>query len=521
MKPGLSKLLIVFTGAIIFNMLFWNEKPGLNTVLFDLFICSTIIKLFPYSLQNNTNRWLLAGHVITASMVLWQNTVISKIAFSITLLLFVSFSQYLHRSVWYAAGSSAMNYLFIVPNFFTELKTFSGKRISLKKWYSSVRKLVMPLIILSVFLLIYSYANTVLSTLLGSISATIQRWVIHFFKIFSLERTGFFLSGLLIVGGLVLRCKASFFSTADLKQENVLLRRKNRLKKWKQSAFSDLFSIISGKSITGVLALKNENATGILSLVLLNGLLLFVNSLDIKYLWAGFTFKRQTDLSGYVHEGAGVLILSIVLAMLLLLFFFRGNLNFYNKNKWLRYGAYIWIVQNAFLVLSVSLRNYYYILHLGLAYKRLGLLFFLLLVLIGLITVFLKIYQAKSVYYLLRVNAWAAIFILITAAAFHWDTLIATYNLSRKSTTPVDVPFLLSLSNKTLPLLQNNIDVLEQYSARKFYTIDSYRPLSALEFYEYRKAIFLKQQQNYTWLSWNVADAYVVKFFLAVSVPVK
>ena len=128
--------------------------------------------------------------------------------------------------------------------------------------------------------------------------------------------------------------------------------------------------------------------------------------------------------------------------MLLLLFFFRSNLNFYKKNKWLRYGAYLWIFQNSFLVFSVFNRDYYYISHYGLAYKRIGLLFFLAMVLAGLVTVFLKIYYTKTIYFLLRINAWAGIILLVFDSAINWDETIAQYNLTRKSTIPLDVPFL-------------------------------------------------------------------------------
>lgn len=34
---------------------------------------------------------------------------------------------------------------------------------------------------------------------------------------------------------------------------------------------------------------------------------------------------------------------------------------------------------------------------------------------------------------------------------------------------------------------------------------------NAIDFFEYRKKDFLDCQSNYTWLSWNVADAYVKK----------
>lgn len=509
MKTGRSKLILVITGAIIFNIIFWNEKPGVNTILFDIFICASVSYLYPYSLRSSPCKWLLAGHLITASMIVVHNTMLSEISFSITMLLFISFSQYIHRSAWYAGGSALLNYVLVIPNFFREFNTVKGKTISFSGWSKPVRMLLIPFSILIVFFIIYAFANSVFSNIASGIAVAVENWLTHVFDWFSFERFGFFLLGIFIVGGLVLRSRSTYFSDTDMKKQSNLLRKKNSLKKWKESPFSNLLSLITGKEATGIMALKNEFTIGLISLVLLNVLLLFINIIDVKYVWLGFTFSKDANMAAYVHEGAGLLILSIVLAVLLLLFFFRGNLNFYKRNIWLRYGAYLWISQNLFLMISVFFRDYYYISHYGLAYKRIGLLFFLAMVLAGLLTVFLKICYTKTTYYLLRINAWVAIFLLVFASTFHWDETIAGYNLARKSFIPPDVHFLLSLSDKTLPLLEENRDVLERDIAtgELYYYNGSF--YNAVAFFEYRKKDFLNQQMNYTWLSWNVADAYI------------
>lgn len=267
-----------------------------------------------------------------------------------------------------------------------------------------------------------------------------------------------------------------------------------------------------GRFANGTLALQNENKTGIISLVMLNLLLLCINCIDIVFVWFGFQYKNDMNLSAYVHEGTGMLIFSIVLAMALLLFFFRGNLNFSQKNKWLRRGAYAWLIQNMLLVISVLLRDYYYIVHMGLAYKRIGVLFFLLLVLFGLITVFIKIQQVKTAYYLLRINAWLAIALLVFASCIQWDTMIAEYNLARKNSIPVDIQFLLSLSDKTLPIWETNMEVLEKYSDPAIAGNTEFRHRSGetpKQFFIRRKSDFLKEQLSYNWLSWNFSDQYV------------
>lgn len=165
------------------------------------------------------------------------------------------------------------------------------------------------------------------------------------------------------------------------------------------------------------------------------------------------------------------------------------------------------------LVISVLLRDYYYIIYSGLAYKRIGVLVFLLMVLMGLITVFIKIHQRKTVYYLWRVNGWFAFVLLVAASCIHWDETIASYNLAHKNIIPLDVKFLLSLSDKTLPLLEKNQDVLQgkinQVSGEGEYLLRSTQ--TEMEIFEMRKKEFFEKQKTYSWLSWNATDDYVKK----------
>ncbi len=508
MKTESIKSLLVIVGAIIFNIIFWNEKLGINTILFDAFILIAIFYLYPGSMKSNTCKWLAVANLITVVLVIIHNTVLSKIAFSVTLLLFVSFSQFIHRSIWYAAGSVFLNYIFALPNLFRQLKTRKGKSYSLPAFSKRFRILIIPFIIVALFSILYALANTVFSNLASHFFVGLRNWFSQFLDWFSFNRFLFFLLGTLVTAGLILASKSTYFSKTDLNQKNDLSRKKNALKKWKENSFSDLLSLIIGKRSTGTLALKNEFIIGFISLLLLNILLLCINIIDIKYVWFGFELKADANLSEYVHEGAGLLIFSIVLAMCLLLFFFRANLNFYKNNKWLKYGAYLWIFQNLVLVISVLIRDYYYISHYGLAYKRIGLLFFLFMVLSGLVTVFLKIREIKTSYYLLRINAWIGILLLVLASTVHWDETIAIYNLERKSTIPLDIPFLVTLSDKTLPLLQKNKDLLIQDKNYFYHFRDSYSE-TALDFFEFRKKRFITEQENYSWLSWNAADAYV------------
>ncbi|MEO5888693.1 MAG: DUF4173 domain-containing protein, partial [Ferruginibacter sp.] len=408
-----------------------------------------------------------------------------------------------------------MNYLLMVPSFFANIRLVKGRRFNLYSIRKAIRFLVIPLLLVFVFFMLYNFANTIFKNLVNDVGLALTNFFDRFFTWFSWEHLAFLLLGLFVTGGLLLKSSVTYFSEADAKKGNDLWRKKNDLVKWKETSWFQLLSLVMGRFANGAMALRNENKTAIISLALLNALLLCINCVDITYVWFGFKYNNDINLSEYVHEGTGLLIFSILLAMVLLLFFFRGNLNFYKKNKWLRFGAYAWLVQNGILVVSVLFRDYYYIDNYGLAYKRIGVLVFLLLVLAGLITVFIKIHQRKTAYYLLRVNAWFAIIILVVSSCIHWDETIARYNLARKDTITLDVYFLLSLSDKVLPVLEKNIDVLNRTDKPVLHGEEGeylYRsPLTFMQVFQNRKKEFSSEQKSYTWLSWNAADDYVKK----------
>jgi Domain of unknown function (DUF4173) len=513
MKTPALKIVLLFTGTILFNIIFWQEKIALNALLFDVFILASVFYLYPAAFTKPAMKWLLLAHMLTLVTLVVHNTVLAKLAFSATLLLVVVFTQFLHRSVWYAAASAVGNYLLFVFSFLEDMRQIKKGGIKPMGIKKALRFLIIPLMIVAVFFLIYSFSNTVFKDVVNNMGIALQHFFTRFFDWFNWERFGFLMLGLFITGGLLLKMKSNYFSEKEFAKHNDLWRRKNDLKKWKASAMFDLLSLFMGRFANGIMALRNENTVGIISLVMLNALLLFINAIDIVYVWFGFSYTPNLNLTQYVHEGTGMLIFSIVLAMFVLLFFFRGNLNFYKRNKWLRYGAYGWIIQNAVLVISVLLRDYYYIVHMGLAYKRIGVLVFLLMVLMGLITVFIKIHQRKTTYYLWRVNGWFAVLLLVIASCVNWDETIAGYNLAHKNSIPLDVKFLLSLSDKTLPLLEKNQDVLngkpKSLSDEGDYLLRSTQ--TAQEVFQMRKNEFFEKQKTYSWLSWNATDAYIKK----------
>jgi cytochrome c oxidase assembly factor CtaG len=112
------------------------------------------------------------------------------------------------------------------------------------------------------------------------------------------------------------------------------------------------------------------------------------------------------QLAEETHERVGAVIGSIVMAIVVIMFYFKGSFNFDKKAKFLKILAQIWVFLNAILVISAMLKNTEYVYYLGLTYKRLGVYAFLSLAIIGLIFTFIKVSKQKTNAYLFNQMFW-------------------------------------------------------------------------------------------------------------------
>ncbi len=247
----------------------------------------------------------------------------------------------------------------------------------------------------------------------------------------------------------------------------------------------------------------------------LNILLLIANVLDIKYVWTGFAFNGQY-LKQFVHEGTYLLLLSILFGAGIVLYYFRGDLNFHRRNRVVKLLSYAWLGQNVVLALSVGMRKYWYIHYYALAYKRIGIAFFLLALCIGLVLIMTKVQRGRTAHYLLRTNAVAVYCVALVMALFNWDGIIARYNMDHREQAFVHLDFLANLSDKALPYLVRSPEELEKiaahnaeliggaerYSRHLYITPDEYH-----SFIDQRVRDFVADYPDRSWKEWSWADA--------------
>ncbi len=498
-------LIFNLISAVFFSVVFYRNYLGLNVFLFS--ILAIIIMVY---LNKPLRRTFLTDFLFVA-------TVLSSIMFVIhnsswNLFLNIIFLLCLSTELFYGGFRSFSNNLAesIVRLFTSQISIFlpwikqsnyiqknqipsSQNKISFSKIFYLI---LIPFIIFILFFIIYSNASSIFFDKFE----LIIYYVVHFITNINLVFVFLFIFGFIIGNVLYMKTIPIGFKKIDSFTEDTLQRRrKMHYKKFK---------------ITGI---RNIYYSGLVIFVLLNLLILYFNILDIIYIWFGFKWDGSF-LKEFVHEGTWLLVFSVFLSAIIVMIFFKDNINFYSKNKWLKVLAVVWLLQNMIMVISVFIRNYYYIYYFGLAYKRIAVMFFLLLVFFGLFTVIIKILKLKSSFYLWRINGWAFIIVIFLSGFINWDVFIARYNFKNADRSFIDFRFMSELGYAALPYTYKSDKELDEIMKMQeqampfnihhkyFYTTNIYKfkLLKKLKSFEY------KYNRN-NLLGWNYADYKTIK----------
>lgn len=497
-----SKITLPLVGlhALVFILIFHSQSLAINLFLYELAWIAYFLWRRELTLQSTFSRVILCTLVVSASTLIWVSSYWCIAVNLLVMLVFLgNVMQHDVRSVISALGHA----FYAIPLSqlkISQLKIQSNTPIfqlfrRLKQWYI----FIIPIIIIVVFVLLYSGANKQFGELVVHFFDSIGQFFQKLFQHFEFTVLFTLLVGLIIGNIFLFRIANKKIEDHDREASEILTRKRERLFKVRYFPFNGL---------------RREFRAAVFLLVVLNGLLAILNILDIQNVWLK-SAAEQSDYAQSVHEGIYLLITSILISIALVLYYFRKNLNFLQRNQTLKALAYIWILQNALLVVSAGVRNYRYIENCALAYKRIGVWIFLVAVLVGLITVLIKVQRKKTSFYLFRTNSIAVLIILVVSSLINWDIVIARYNLSRTELPHLDNRFLISLSDKALPYLTLSPEMKERM---KNYTpeysrwnegmldVDSYN----MQLSE-RKQQFIQKWENYSPLEWNLPEYLAYK----------
>lgn len=510
MKNKKLKIGLVGVGTILFHALFWQEGLGVNLLVFSLFIVigNALTK------ETKWNKKMLAsliGLLLSLVAVFFINSTISLIASITSLIVFVGFVHHEKLRFNWSSLMTVFISVFQIPKL--ELNNSElTKNINFNKWKRKFKLIVLPIIVVIVFTLIFRLANPVFDDYLTHFENWLGDFIGNFFANLSLPSILFFIVGFFLTGALLIKSSRLYFVKKDSeKSENIV--RKRITEKIVANHFTEEGLTVSKMTYPPIpmLGLKNERFSAIVMLALVGCLLFIINTIDIIYVWFNTIDITTKSLTEMVHEGTYLLILSIVLSMLIMLYIFRRNQNFYAKSKLLKQLAYAWIVQNGILVISVAIRNHNYITEHGLTHKRIGVYIFLLSTIIGLVFLYLKIKNKKSIYYLMLNNSWAVYGILVLMGMVNWDGMIATYNIKYVDQTQVDYSYLVTLSDNALIAIEESKESLniDMWNDKQYFGHGRMSPAQHFE----NRILTIQYSEPQSALSWNYSTYKNQQYF--------
>ena len=483
--------LLILVSAIIITFLFYDSLLGLNLLLFELATIGLAYWFYKPKLNSTLSKLLLFGTILTALIVVIHNSQISKFVNIISFLLLLGSISFYHLKT---IKSYLTQFVFScykgVESFFMENSNSKTKKIRV---FKTIRIIIIPVIIIFFFFIIYYLSNEKFSEISDSFFKKIGE-VFNWLPSISFRLIITFLCSLILSIIFFYRVIYQNLISNEKLLSDKLERRRIPLRS------------------KNFIALKSEYKSGIFLLAILNFMLLIFNYSDITTIWFGYEWDGGY-LKSFVHEGTYLLIVSVIVSIIIVLYYFRGNLNFYTKNKWLKTLTFIWLSQNLLLVISLCIRNTIYINHFSLAYKRIGVYAFLAAVTFGIITIIYKVHKKRSSHFIIQKNTFSIYIILLSLTLVNWDVFIAKYNLSSYDKSFIELNFLTQLSDKALPyvnLEHEKLNKLETQQAKSFsFSSRSYymNKETYKETIERKILKFVRTYPDRSWLEWNYADA--------------
>lgn len=395
----MKKNIFFFSSVVLFVLLFYRQEPGINISIFG--IISWCFLVFTMEKRKRTTVfWVLsvAGFVSILSFA-WYGDFISFAAMFISLLLAGFKAFYPRLNVLSFPFGLAFNYASFIFRVLVP-KKWLGLSLSGDGLFKKILGYILiPGIFVAVFIGVYMQASDKFA------SFFVIDLEFDFFQIAVLGAIGFFL----------------MFNFFYFSIPKMLIYYNGYLK----DDFSEGYALRKARGFR-LLDIVSQRRSGEVSLVLLNLVLVFF---IITYCIEQFGATAISGtLSSEVHERVYILIFSIVMAIIVIMIYFQGLLNFDIHSRLLKRLSFIWIGLNIFLVFTVFFRNLEYVAAYGLTFKRIGVFIFLMVCLAGLVLTWYKIAYRKTNIFLVNRMVWACYAVLVVSCVINWSWIVTRYN---------------------------------------------------------------------------------------------
>jgi hypothetical protein len=417
----------------IYSFLFYQQSAGFNFFLFSIAIVASLGWMRRDTAMNK--YWYVSALLVLASgfAVYMHGSRLAIAANVCSLLLFSAQSAApgtsLFVSFFLSVCSVGGAYVFMIIDFFDRRSRNApvgpDGTVTEKKNSGRVWAILVAVLIVLIFFAMYRSTNVLFKELTKHINLDWISWRWCFFT----------LIGAIVVYGLFYFRKFGGIGEHSTNYQRNLENRPDVNSSWGDSLMS----------------IDNERFLGTLLFALLNILALFVNGVDLLFQFGDHALPEGVTFTSYVHEGVGLLIANVLLAMLLVLFFFRGRINFDKGYSTIRTLAILWLAQNILMLFFMAGRNNLYTEMFGMTYKRIGVYFYLLLTAIGAATTMVKVFSRKTNTWLFRINTWLFFTVFVGASLVSWSRFVTWYSLYKSDY--VNRAYLSQMSYQSLPYL--------------------------------------------------------------------
>lgn len=349
-------IVVLLVLTLVFNFFFWSEKLALNLAVYTILFAISAILFNKNSLKSRRTAAVIIAVLYSAAMVVYNNSVFSIFACISSFIVLVGLiHQPKLRTVVSALFTSLGSFALFPYNAVEEIRYNSRRHKYFAKFLKASRLAVLPVLIFIVFYSIYAYSNPIFNDYSNSFWGEVRKFLDQIFIDYPPERFMFIFFGLFIVTGVLFNRGVKIFLKIDESMLNSLIRDKYTKLTSRMGVRTDYLKAFKNLFKFKMKSLLTEHKIGIILLVMVNILILILNIIDVSFVWFGFDTSRVDNLAYFVHEGTGYLIFSILLSMAILLFYFRGNLNFFRNNNFLKFLAYLWILQNGIMALEMNM----------------------------------------------------------------------------------------------------------------------------------------------------------------------
>lgn len=389
----------ILLATMLFIVLFYDENIGLNFGILGISYSIILLVSTPKILKTTSFYIIFSLSILSSFAFAWYGDFVSFAAvfISVALLTFKSKSKEL-KPIFAIPAFALTFFSFLYRIFLLDQWIPKSNTIGAKQKVLSV--FIIPVILLGAFFAIYSLGSDHFAKFLN------LSWNIDLWLLFVMACLGFFFA----------------FSFFNVWIPDFIYKQNHHLK----NEFVQEDKI--AKPTYSFMDIDSERMSGIVSISLLNVLLIFF-IITFNYEQFYENVKSPIQLSLETHERVKAVIISIVMAIIVILFYFKGHFNFDEKANSLKILTKIWIILNAVLVFSAITKNAEYFINYGATYKRFGVFAFLILSLIGLTYTFIKIQRQKTNAFLFNHFIWFVYGTILATSFINWGAIATLYNI--------------------------------------------------------------------------------------------